>query len=120
MKPLPEAQRDVLAGVEPLPAVRVDLASAAGLALAEPVVALDDLPPFANSAMDGYAVLATDVEVTPVDLQVVEDVAAGSVPTKTVTPGTSVKIMTGAPMPAGADAVVPVEDTEPAKARFES
>jgi molybdopterin molybdotransferase len=113
MKALHEAQRDVLAGVEPLPAVRVDLASAAGLALAEPVVALDDLPPFANSAMDGYAVLAADVEATPVDLQVVEDVAAGRVPTKTVTTGTSVKIMTGAPMPTGADAVVPVEDTEP-------
>jgi molybdopterin molybdotransferase len=63
--------------------------------------------------MDGYAVLATDVEATPVMLSVLEDVAAGSVPSMTVAPGTAVKIMTGAPMPAGADTVVPVEDTEP-------
>lgn len=113
MRPLADAQRDVLAAIEPLPTVRVELAAAAGLALAEPVVAPHDLPPFANSAMDGYAVLASDVEATPVVLRVLEDVAAGSVPSMTVTPGSAVKIMTGAPMPGGADTVVPVEDTEP-------
>lgn len=113
MKPLPEAQRDVLAAIEPLPIERVELAAAAGLALAEPVVARHDLPPFANSAMDGYAVIAADVAVPPAVLPVLEDVAAGSVPTRAVEPGTAIKIMTGAPMPAGADAVVPVEDTEP-------
>lgn len=113
MRPLPEAQRDVLAAVGTLPEERVKLAAAAGLALAEPIVAPHDLPPFANSAMDGYAVLANDVATPPVMLRVLEDVAAGSVPTMTVTSGTAVKIMTGAPMPAGADTVVPVEDTEP-------
>lgn len=116
MRPLPEAQRDVLAAIDPLPTERVELAAAAGLALAEPVVARHDLPPFANSAMDGYAVIAADVVATPVVLPVLEDVAAGSVPTRTVTPGTAIKIMTGAPMPAGADAVVPVEETEPGTA----
>jgi molybdopterin molybdotransferase len=113
MRPLPEAQRDVLAAIDPLPTERVDLTKAGGLALAEPVIARHDLPPFANSAMDGYAVIASDVAATPVVLPVLEDVAAGSVPTRTVEPGSAIKIMTGAPMPAGADAVVPVEDTEP-------
>ncbi|MEA2000776.1 MAG: gephyrin-like molybdotransferase Glp [Actinomycetota bacterium] len=113
MRPLPEAQRDVLTAVELLPTERVELAKAAGLALAEPVVARHDLPPFANSAMDGYAVLGSDVVDTPVTLRVLEDVAAGSVPTAAVTPGTAIKIMTGAPMPEGADTVVQVEDTEP-------
>ena len=113
MRPLDEAQRDVLAALELLPAQRVDLADAVGLALAEPVIAGHDLPPFANSAMDGYAVIAADVAAPPVVLPVLEDVAAGSVPTQPVEPGTAIKIMTGAPMPAGADAVVPVEDTEP-------
>jgi molybdopterin molybdotransferase len=113
MKPLPEAQREVLASLEPLPREHVELSAARGLVLAESVVAGHDLPPFANSAMDGYAVIAGDVAGAPVDLFVIEDVAAGSVPTQRVTPGTAVKIMTGAPMPAGADAVVRVEDTEP-------
>ncbi len=113
MRPLPEAQRDVLAALELLPTLRVDLADAAGLALAEPVIAGHDLPPFANSAMDGYAVIAADVAQPPVVLPVLEDVAAGSVPTQAVEPGSAIKIMTGAPMPAGADAVVPVERTEP-------
>ena len=114
MKPLSHAQREVLESVTPLPVEHIDLVAAAGLALAEPIVALHDLPPFANSAMDGYAVLAADVADTPVVLDVLEDVAAGSVPTKVVTPGSAIKIMTGAPMPQGADTIVPVEDTEPA------
>lgn len=113
MKPLRDAQRDVLAAIEPLEPVAVALAEARGLALAEPVVARDDLPPFANSAMDGYAVRADDVAATPVTLEVLEDVPAGRVPTKTVGPGQATKIMTGAPMPGGADAIVPVEQTEP-------
>jgi len=113
MKPLPQAQREVLASLDRLPVERVALASARGLALAEAVVAGHDLPPFANSAMDGYAVIASDVAEVPVELEILEDVAAGSVPTREVTAGTAIKIMTGAPMPAGADAVVRVEDTEP-------
>jgi molybdopterin molybdotransferase len=117
MRPLPEAQRDVLAALEPLPMTHVELAAAGGLALAEPVVARHDLPPFANSAMDGYAVVAADTAAAPVELIVLEDVAAGSVPTRTVSTGASIKIMTGAPMPDGADAVVRVEDTEPGPGR---
>lgn len=113
MKPLRDAQRDVLAAIEPLETVAVPLAAARGLALTEPVVARHDLPPFANSAMDGYAVRARDVATAPVTLDVLEDVPAGSVPTKSVGPGQATKIMTGAPMPDGADAVVPVEVTTP-------
>ena len=113
MRPLPEAQHDVLDAVAQLPTVRVPLEEAAGLALAEQIVARHDLPPFANSAMDGYAVIAADVANPPVVLPVIEDVAAGSVPTQVVVPGVATKIMTGAPLPEGADAVVKVEDTEP-------
>ena len=113
MRPLREAQRDVIAAVPRLRPRRVPVAEALGLALAEAVKARHDLPPFANSAMDGYAVIAQDVAATPVTLRVLEDVPAGSVPTERVIPGTAIKIMTGAPLPAGADAVVQVEDTEP-------
>jgi molybdopterin molybdotransferase len=114
MKPLPDAQRAVLAAMSPLPAVRVDLAAAAGLVLAEAVVAPGDVPPFANSAMDGFAVRAADTAAAPVTLEVLEDVPAGRVPTGGVEPGTAIRIMTGAPLPDGADAVVRVEDTAPA------
>jgi molybdenum cofactor synthesis domain-containing protein len=80
--------------------------------MAEAAVATEFIPPFDNSAMDGYAVLARDCENVPVVLTVNEDVAAGSVPGMEVRRGTATRIMTGAPMPEGADAVVPVEDTE--------
>jgi len=112
MKPLSEAQAEVLAAVAALPAVRVPLEEAAGLALAESIVAPHDLPPFANSAMDGYAVIAADVAPAPVTLELLGGVAAGTMPTGRVRPGTAIQIMTGAPVPEGADAVVPVEDTE--------
>ena len=112
MKPLREAQGEVLAAVPILPVVPVPLLEASGLVLAGAVVASQDVPPFANSAMDGYAVQATDVQDPPVNLSVLEDLPAGYVATSTVRPGTTVKIMTGAPLPEGADAVVQVEDTE--------
>ena len=83
--------------------------------MAEPVVAADSLPPFANSSMDGYAVRADDSVTacmqTPVTLEIVGDVAAGQVPHVTIAAGTAARIMTGAPLPNGADAIVPVEDT---------
>ncbi len=113
MRPLEDAQAEVLDAMRPLPVMEVTLREAAGLVLAAPVVAAHDIPPFPNSAMDGYAVRATDVADTPVTLPVLEDVPAGSVPTMTVEAGTATKIMTGAPMPLGADTVVKVEDTEP-------
>ncbi len=113
MRPLADAQLQVLDTVPRLPIVANLLAESLGLVLAEDVVAGHDIPPFDNSAMDGYAVRAADVESTPATLTVVEDVPAGSVPTQAITEGGATKIMTGAPLPAGADAVVRVEDTEP-------
>ena len=110
-----EALKAVLAGVAVLSAETVPILDALGRVLAEPVVAADSLPPFANSSMDGYAVRADDMTTacmqTPVTLRVVGDIAAGRVPEVTVTPGSAARIMTGAPLPVGADAVVPVEDT---------
>jgi molybdenum cofactor synthesis domain-containing protein len=113
VKPLPEAQAHVLDALPLLEEKRVGLRESLGLVLAADVVASSDLPPFANSAMDGFAVRAADVVSVPVTLPVVDEVAAGGVATREVTAGTAIKIMTGAPMPAGADAVVKVEDTEP-------
>ncbi len=107
-----EAREHVLARCDVLRTVEVDLADAAGLVLAEPVVAAEDVPPFANSAVDGYAVRAADVAGAPVLLQVVGEVAAGAHTDRVVGPGEAIRIMTGAPMPAGADASVMVEETE--------
>ena len=114
MKSLLEAQAEVLDALPALEQKRVGLSEALGLVLAESAAASHDIPPFANSAMDGFAVRAADVGSAPVVLSVVAEVAAGAVTTREVTAGTSIKIMTGAPMPKGADAVVKVEDTEPA------
>jgi molybdopterin molybdotransferase len=112
MKPLPEAQREVLAAMRPLPADPVQLADAAGLVLAEGVTAPHDVPPFTNSAMDGFAVRSTDTADAPARLRILEDVPAGTVASRAVEPGGAIRIMTGAPLPEGADAVVKVEDTE--------
>jgi molybdopterin molybdotransferase len=98
------------------PAVAVALADAQGLVLADDVVARLALPVFDNSAMDGYAVRAEDIaDATPEDpvvLPVAEDIPAGRTDALTLTPGTAHRIMTGAPLPAGATTVVPVEDTD--------
>ena len=115
MRPLAEAQRDVLMSVLPLPVVELPLGEVLGLGLARPVSAPHDVPPFTNSAMDGYAVQGADVGSAPVTLRLLEDVPAGHVARTEVTPGTAIKIMTGAPMPGGADTVVKVEDTEPVR-----
>lgn len=111
MRPLPDAQRDVLAGVSRLEPVEADFDMALGLILSNDVVAPHDVPPFANSAMDGFAVVGADVASAPTVLEVVEDVAAGHVAASSVRPGTAIRIMTGAPIPDGADTVVRVEDT---------
>ncbi|MDE0710230.1 MAG: molybdopterin molybdenumtransferase MoeA, partial [bacterium] len=113
MRSLEQAQRDVLAAVSLLQVTEVPVWEALGLALAGPVVAPHDVPPFTNSAMDGYAVLGADVEEGPVTLKLLEDVPAGHVAQQALRPGAAIKIMTGAPMPEGADTVVKVEDTEP-------
>ena len=106
----------VLASVAPLTPTQVALADAHGCVLAEDVAAPWPLPSFDNSSMDGYAVRSADVaaasESAPVELTVIDDVPAGSRATHEVRPGTAIRIMTGAPMPEGADAVVPVERTD--------
>jgi molybdopterin molybdotransferase len=107
-----DALARILAGVPALPAVEVPLLEALGLVLAEEIVADRDVPPFRNSAMDGYAVRGDDVASAPARLRVVGEVAAGSVPDRSVGPAEAMRIMTGAPMPDGADTVVRVEDTD--------
>lgn len=123
-----EALAEILSHVRPLEAERVAVMEALGRVLAQEIVSDIDIPPFDNSAMDGYAVRAADIASAtpeaPVRLHVVGSVAAGYVANAEVEPGTAIRIMTGAPLPAGADTVVPVEDTsdfERAKAeRLES
>ena len=111
-----EHQSIVAALLVRTPVVELALAEAAGLVLAEDLVATRALPAFDNSAMDGYAVRAADVAGAaaehPVALPVAEDVPAGRVDGPALAPGTAHRIMTGAPMPAGADAVVQVEATD--------
>jgi molybdopterin molybdotransferase len=109
--PLDDAIAYVLAGCEPLPPVTVPAAAAAGLVLAEDVVATEAVPPFVNTAMDGYAVRAEDVAGAPVTLPVVQEVAAGHPATRALGAGEAMRIFTGAPLPDGADAVVMVERT---------
>src|SRR6059058_5426314 len=107
-----DALARILAGVPTLPAVETPLLDALGLVLAEDVAADRDVPSFRNSAMDGYAVRGDDVASAPVELRVVGEVAAGEFPDRDVGPGEAMRIMTGAPMPDGADTVVRVEDTD--------
>lgn len=110
MLTLEEARERLLAHARPMPVETVPLADAAGRALADPtVVAPIDVPPFANSAMDGYALRAADA---PGPLRLVGEVRAGADYLPPVEAGTAVRIMTGAPMPPGADSVVPIEEAE--------
>src|SRR6185437_1952466 len=108
-------QSAILAAITPLPPVSVALADAAGCVLAEDVTAAVSLPSFDNSGMDGYAVQATDTdhssERSPATLPVKGEIAAGDTGVFRLVPGTAIRIMTGARMPADADAVVPVEWT---------
>ncbi len=111
-----EARDRILAFFDRLPAERKPLLDALGQVLAEDIVAPFDIPPLDNTAMDGYAVRAADTagasESSPVELRVVADLAAGYVHETPIGPGEAVRIMTGAPMPPGADAVVPFEETD--------
>ena len=112
MRPLDEAQAFVLESCAVSEPVEVDRRDAEGLVLAAPVVSAEDVPPFPNTAVDGYAVRAADVAEVPAELDVVGEIAAGDPPDGVVGPGQTIRIMTGAPMPEGADAVVMVEDSE--------
>jgi molybdopterin molybdotransferase len=111
-----EASAQILAGVHALALERVPLREAFGRVLAEDVLSPIDHPPWDNSSMDGYAVRAADVafatESNPVTLPVLETVRAGQQPTQSVAPRTAIRIMTGAPIPDGANTVIRVEDTD--------
>ena len=111
MIPLAEARRFVLSACKVLAPVQVDVSDAYGHVLAQTVLAAVDVPPFANSSMDGYALRAADTASAPVRLRVVASVMAGDDAPPLVSPGESVRIMTGAPLPPGADAVCMVERT---------
>ena len=106
-----EALGRILKAFSPLAAERVSLASALGRVLAEDVTARLSQPPAAVSAMDGYAVRASDAAQVPVTLRVVGSAPAGGAYGGTLRTGEAVRIFTGAPLPAGADAVVIQEDT---------
>ena len=111
-----EHARIVAGLVAATPVIRLPLVECAGLALAEPLTAAVPLPPFDNSGMDGYAVRSVDIAHAtadaPVQLPVTEDIPAGRTDSPLLKPHTAHRIMTGAPMPPGADAVVPVELTD--------
>jgi molybdopterin biosynthesis enzyme len=110
--PLEEARAFVIGACPALPTARVALRAARGLVIAEAVHAAEAIPGFANTAMDGYAVRSADVVGAPVELRVVGTVAAGAKPAVSLGAGEAVRIMTGAPIPPGADAIVMVEATE--------
>lgn len=113
-----DARALVIGAAKALPSESVPLARALGRTLARDVRAREDIPPFTKSTMDGYAVRAEDTRPVTngppreIELEVLEDLPAGRTSRKAVGPGQAVRIMTGAPLPAGADAVVMVEDTE--------
>ena len=115
MRTVDEHLASALALVAPLPSLTVALAEALGGRLMQDVTSGADLPRWDNSAMDGYAVRAADTVgagLHPVRLSVIADLPAGSAEVPVVEPGTAARIMTGAPLPPGADAVVPVEETD--------
>src|SRR5262249_5254002 len=107
-----EALQCIVQQVRPVPVLEVPLVEAAGCVLASDLLSPLDFPRFDNSAMDGYAVRSADLAAGPRRLTVLEHLAAGGWPPQEVGAGQAIKIMTGAPIPRGADSVVPVEQTD--------
>ncbi len=108
-----DAQQRILERIQPVGRQLVPLDQAARRVLAEDIYAVSDLPRFDNSAVDGFALRSEDTRTAPrVTLRVVADITAGFAPERSLGPGEAARIMTGAPMPPGADAVIPVEDTD--------
>src|SRR3989441_5335121 len=105
-----EALEQILSRITPLGTELVELTASLGRVLAEPTVSCRELPPWPNSSMDGYAVRADDTRAGGVELVVVGRIIAGSLPAGTLRPGEAMRIFTGAPLPNGADAVVPQEN----------
>ncbi len=109
MIPIADARAFVLDGLEPLEAVTVDLGDAVGCVAATQVSASEPVPSFVNSSMDGYALRAADAASGETSLNVVGAILAGDAPTRVLGEGEAMRIMTGAPLPPGADAVCPIE-----------
>jgi len=107
-----DALARIVAHFTPLPAVETPIVDALGMIVTQDVVATVDVPPFRNSAMDGYAVRHADTRAAPVSLRVVATIAAGRLSRRTVGAGEAIRIMTGAPVPDGADAVIRFEETD--------
>jgi molybdopterin molybdotransferase len=107
-----EARGRILSRFQPNGTESVPLEECAGRVLGADVTAPHDFPPFDNSSMDGFAVRAEDTNASPAALKVVSDIPAGSTPTVNLAPGQAARIMTGAQLPTGANAVAPVEDTD--------
>ncbi len=108
-----EEHAEVIAGLlRPTPVEPAPLTEAPGLVLGEDLLAPLNLPPFANSAMDGYVVRAADVAALPVTLPVAQDIPAGRTDVAPLRPGSAARIMTGAPLPPGGEVIVPVERTD--------
>ena len=105
-----EALEQILSRIAPLGTELVELAATLGRVLAEPVVSRRELPPWPNSSMDGYAIRAADTRAGSAELEVVGRIIAGSLPVRTLKAGEAMRIFTGAPLPDGADAIVPQED----------
>jgi molybdopterin molybdotransferase len=105
-----DALERILSRIEPLGIERIDVLAALGRVLAEPIVSRATIPPWPNSSMDGYALRAQDTSGEPVELAVVGRIIAGAMPSRALGAGESMRIFTGAPLPQGADAVVPQED----------
>ena len=105
-----DARERILSRIAPLGIERVEIMGALGRVLAEPIVARATIPPWPNSSMDGYALRAQDTNGEPVELAVVGRIIAGAMPSRALGAGESMRIFTGAPLPEGADAVVPQED----------
>ncbi|MGB1722766.1 MAG: gephyrin-like molybdotransferase Glp [Ilumatobacteraceae bacterium] len=112
MIPLPEAQALVIEGCPVLEPRPVDFTESSGLVIAEEVVGTELVPPLDNTAVDGYAVRSVDLAQVPVELTVVGEIAAGASSDHVLSAGETIRIMTGAPIPSGCDAVVMVEDSE--------
>ena len=111
-----EAREKILSVFNTLEEISVNLEDSLGYVISKDVVSKINVPPWNNSAMDGYAVLLKDVNKASIDniiyLNVIEEIAAGNMPKKSISSGQASRIMTGAPVPDGANAVVPFEDTD--------
>ena len=110
-----EAREKILENFFVLNSESISILDSLGLVVTEDVISPLNIPPFNNSAMDGYAVIASDTELASdehvVNLKILETIKAGSVPSLKVIKGSASRIMTGAPIPEGADSIIPFEDT---------